>query len=128
VTVGESNLWGELAGKSVSPPSASKSEMLQQVRTSDPSGFDPAPHLRKLTIPVLWVYGDDDRHVPTQLCVERLQTLKPGHDFSWVVLQSTHALLELPTGLYSSLPQSSGFVSGFFTSIGDWLRSRDIVR
>jgi dienelactone hydrolase len=127
VTVGESNLWGELAGKSVSPPSASKSEMLQQVRTSGPSGFDPAPQLRKLTIPVLWVYGDDDRHVPTQPCVDRLQTLKPGHDFSWVVLQSTHALLELPTGLYSSLPQSRGFVPGFFTSIGDWLRSRNIV-
>jgi uncharacterized protein len=127
-TVGETDLWGELAGKSRSPPSGSQAEMLKQVRAQGPAGFDPRPHLARLTIPVFWVFGDDDRNVPTQLCVERLQALKPGHDFSWVVLPSTHALLELPTGLYSSLPQSRGFVPGFFTSIGDWLRSRDIVR
>jgi hypothetical protein len=28
----------------------------------------------------------------------------------------------------SSLPESRGFVPGFFASIGDWLRSRDILR
>jgi dienelactone hydrolase len=123
----ETDLWGELAGKSQSPPSASQAEMLRQVRAQGAGGFDPRPHLAKLTIPVFWVFGDDDRNVPTQLSVERLQALKAGHDFSWVVLHSTHALLELPNGLYSSLGQSRGFVPGFFSSIGDWLRGRGIV-
>ena len=93
-----------------------------------PSGVDPKPALAKLDIPVFWVYGDDDRNVPTELCVESLQKLKAGHDFTWTVLPVTHALLELPTGLYSSLSQSTGFVPALFPAIGEWLRSRGIVR
>ena len=65
--------------------------------------------------------------MPTELCVERLEALKPGHDFSWTVLHMTHTPLELPTGLLSSLPQSSGFEPGFYPAIGAWLRSRGIV-
>ena len=127
-TVGETDLWGTLAGKSQSPPSATHADMLAQVRTEGPVGFDPRPSLAKLAIPVFWVYADDDRNVPTDLCIDRLQALKPGHDFSWTVLHGTHALLELPSGLYSSLAQSRGFLDGLYPAVGDWLRSRGIVR
>ncbi len=127
-TVGETDLWGSLAGKSQGTPSGSHAEMLAQVRAQGPAGFDPRPSLAKLSIPVFWVYADDDRNVPTELCVDRLQALKAGHDFSWKVLQGTHALLQLPSGLYSSLAQSRGFLDGLYPAVGDWLRSRDIVR
>jgi uncharacterized protein len=126
-TVGETDLFAGLAGGGQRPPSGPRAEMLTEVRDGGPSGFDPVPWLSRLSIPVLWVYGDDDRTVPTELCVERLQAVAPGHDFSWVVLPMTHALLELPTGLYSSLPQSRGFAPGLFPAVGDWLRSRGIA-
>lgn len=128
VTAGETDTWGALAGKSQSPPSGTRAQMLGQVRTLGPTGVDPKPALAKLDIPVFWVYGDDDRNVPTELCVESLQKLKAGHDFTWTVLPMTHALLELPTGLYSSLSQSPGFEPGLFPAVGAWLRSRSIVR
>ena len=128
VTAGESDAWGSLAGKSQSPPSGTRGEMLAQVRALGPSGVDPKPALAKLDIPVFWAYGADDRNVPTELCVESLQKLKEGHDFSWIVLPMTHALLELPTGLYSSLSQSPGFAPGLLPAVGGWLRSRSIVR
>lgn len=128
VTAGESDMWGALAGKSQAPPSGTRAQMLAQVRAVGPNGVDPRPALATLDIPVFWVYGDDDRNVPTELCVESLQKLKAGHDFTWTVLPVTHALLELPTGLYSSLSQSPGFVPALFPAIGDWLRSRSIVR
>jgi pimeloyl-ACP methyl ester carboxylesterase len=102
--------------------------MLAQVRSLGPNGFDPRPHLAKLEIPVFWVYGDDDRNVPTELCVDALQTLKQGHDFTWTVLPMTHALLLLPTGLTSSLARSPGFAPGLYPAIGAWLRSRGVVR
>ena len=127
VTVGESDYWGQLAGQSQTPPTGSRAAMLAQVRQAGPSGFDPAPYLRTLSIPVLWTYGSDDRNVPTELCVERLEALKPGHDFSWVVLPTTHTPLVLPTGLLSSLAQSPGFDAGFFPAIGAWLRSHRIA-
>jgi pimeloyl-ACP methyl ester carboxylesterase len=126
VTVDESDLWGRLAGEERSPPRGSREAMLQQVRAGGRSGFDPAPALRKLTIPVFWIYGSDDRNVPTELCIERLSALKAGHDFSWTVLPMTHTPLVLPTGLLTSLPQSPGFAAGFFPAIGEWLRSRAI--
>ena len=128
VTAGESDTWGSLAGKSQGPPSGTRAQMLAQVRGLGPNGVDPKPALAKLDIPVFWVYGDDDRNVPTELCVESLQKLKAGHDFTWTVLPMTHALLELPTGLYSSLSRSPGFEPGLFPAIGEWLRSRGIVR
>ena len=127
VTAGETDTWGALAGKSQGLPSGTRAQMLEQVRALGPSGFDPGPALAKLDIPVFWIYGDDDRNVPTELCLESLRTLKPGHDFTWTVLPMTHALLELPSGLYASLAQSPGFAPGLFPAIGTWVRSRGIV-
>jgi pimeloyl-ACP methyl ester carboxylesterase len=121
-TVGETDYWAGLAGQSLTPPTESRAEMLRQVRTIGRSGFDPVPYLARLRIPMLWMYGSDDRTVPTELCVERLEGLKPKHDFSSVSLPTTHTPLILPTGLLSSLPRSPGFDRRFFPALGDWLR------
>jgi dienelactone hydrolase len=126
-TVSETDLWGSLAGKSQSPPSGTHEAMLAEVRAQGLSGFDPRPWLAKLSIPIFWVFADDDRNVPTELCIERLQALKSGHDFSWTVVEGTHALLQLPNGLYSSLAQSRGFLTGLYPAVGAWLRSRSIA-
>ena len=101
--------------------------MLAQVRALGPGGFDPLPSLRSLSIPVLWIFGDDDRNVPTELCVERLESIERGHDFSWAVLHMTHALIDLPNGLYSSLAESRGFTATLFPTIGDWLRRHGLA-
>ena len=102
------------------PPSGTKQSRLAEARAAK-GGFDPAPYLRKLSIPVHWVFGDDDRNVPTDLCVEALQGLQDGHDFTWDVVHSTHTLLELPSGLNSGIPRSRGFARGLFPSIGAFL-------
>jgi pimeloyl-ACP methyl ester carboxylesterase len=128
VTVGETDLWGSLAGQSESAPSGTRVEMLAEVRKTGPFGYDALPSLRKLAIPALWMFGGDDRNVPTELCVQRLEQLKPGHDFSWTVLPTAHTPLVLPTGLLSSLPQSPGFDPGFFPAIAAWLRGHKVIR
>ena len=126
-TVDESDFWGTLAGKGQAPQSGTRAEMLKEVRAQGPSGFDPRPYLAKLAIPMLWIYGDDDRNVPTELCVERLESIERGHDFSWAVLHMTHALIDLPNGLYSSLAESRGFTATLFPTVGDWLRRHGLV-
>jgi dienelactone hydrolase len=128
VSVDETNNWGTLAGKGQTPPAGSFAEILQTVRASGPGGFDPRPLLARLKIPVHWVFADDDRNVPTELCVESLQKLTSGHDFTWSVIHATHTLFELPAqGLNSEIPRSRGFGAGLYSGIGDWLRSRSIV-
>jgi dienelactone hydrolase len=126
-TAGETDFFTALAGAEQREPSAPRPQLLAQVRKYGPSGFYPLPFLRRLSIPVFWVYGDDDRNVPTELCVERLRTIAAGHDFTWTVLPMTHALIDLPNGLYSSLSRSRGFNAGLFPSVGDWLRRRRLV-
>ncbi|HZT45570.1 MAG TPA: alpha/beta hydrolase [Gaiellaceae bacterium] len=128
VSVGETDEWASLAGESEAPPSGTPAAMLAAVRAQGPSGYDPASTLRRLAIPALWLYGGDDRNVPTELCVERLTALQPGHDFTWVVLPTTHTPLVLPTGLLSSLPQSPGFDPRFFPALADWLRGHNLTR
>jgi pimeloyl-ACP methyl ester carboxylesterase len=127
VSVDESDLWGSLAGQGQSPKSASDDKMLAEVRAAGKGGFDPLPALRKLTIPVHWIFGDDDRNVPTELCVERIQQLGSGHDFTWTVVHATHTLLELPSGLNTEIPRSRGFAATLFPSVAAWLGERRIV-
>jgi len=127
VSVGEADNWASLAGQSLYPPSGTFAQMLKQVEAQGPSGFDPAPYLRKLAIPGLWMFGSDDRNIPTELCVRRLQQVKAGHEFSWNVLPTAHTPLVLPTGLLSSLPRSPGFDPHFFPDIAAWLQARTIT-
>jgi uncharacterized protein len=127
VDVGATDYWGTLAGKSQTAASGPRAQMLADVRAQGASGFDPRPQLARLDIPMFWVYGDDDRNVPTELCIAALEQLKTGHDFTWTVLPMTHALLLLPTGLYGSLARSTGFAPALYPAIGTWLRSRGIV-
>jgi uncharacterized protein len=121
ITVGESDAWGNLAGKGQYPPTASKKEMIAKARAAR-GGFDPVPSLRKLGIPVHWVFARDDRNVPTDLCIESLEELEAGHDFTWDVVDATHTLFELPSGLNKDIPRSRGFASGLFPSVGAFLR------
>ena len=100
--------------------------MLAQVRAAGRGGFDPVPFLRKLTIPVHWIFADDDRNVPTQLCIERLQQLQAGHDFTWTVVHATHTLLDLPAGLNSALPATRGFAEGMWSAVSSWLRAHGL--
>ena len=65
--------------------------------------------------------------MPTRLCIESLEQLRAGHDFSWTVVHATHTLLELPTGLNADIPRSRGFGRGLFSSVGAFLRRIRVV-
>jgi len=126
VTADEADAWGELAGQGQSPPSGTDAEMTKQARAAR-GGFDPVPYLRRLTIPVHWVFADDDRNVPTTLCIERLGQIASGHDFTYDVVHATHTLFELPSGLNSDIPRSLGFARTLFPSVGAFLRRIGVV-
>jgi pimeloyl-ACP methyl ester carboxylesterase len=128
VSVDESDYWAELSGKGAAPPTGTEAERTAKVRDAGRGGFDPEPSLRKLTIPVHWIFADDDRNVPTQLCIERLQQLQTGHEFSWSVVHATHTLLDLPSGLNVDIARSRGFATTLYPEVGRFLRAHAIVR
>jgi len=109
VTQGESDYYGGIAGTWTGP----LTEAEAQARANGPSGFDPMPSIRKLAIPMLWLYGSDDRAEPPDTSVSLLRQL---------LAESTR---DFEIHLYSGAPHplfsQAGFPSGMFGDVSGWL-------
>ena len=124
VTQGEADEWGKLAGQG-GTPAGTDAEIEQQVRSHGPAGFDPMPSLRKLTIPLLYLYGANDRHVPARLSVERLAPLDSNVK---VVLfpRADHFLIESAHGYNDELAASHRYAAGLFATLDAWLEDHGL--
>jgi pimeloyl-ACP methyl ester carboxylesterase len=131
VTVGESDYFASLTGQGAAPLPQPIQEIEAQVLRMGPSGFDPAPSLRALRIPVYWTYGGLDRNQPTGLDVPVLERLRAetGADYTWRVFPNgDHGLFEVQTGLLSERRASRGLSPEFVPSIDAWLRAHGLGR
>jgi dienelactone hydrolase len=128
VSVGESDLWGHLAGQG-GEPAEPLDRAEQDVRRLGVTGFDPLPSLRKLRIPLLYLYGGNDRHVPTKLCVERLAPLADdrARDVTVALLPSgDHFLLDTAHGLAAETAAASRYAEGLWSTLDSWLAAHDL--
>jgi uncharacterized protein len=129
VSVGETDDFTSLTAEGNAPLSEPLAAIDAQVKRDGPSGFDPRPSLRRIRIPMLWLYGGLDMNQPSALDVEVLQQLKAetGADYSWRVFPNgNHGIFEVKTGLNSELDQSRGMPADFFTTVQDWLRGQGL--
>jgi dienelactone hydrolase len=110
ITQGESDNFASLAA---TLPIA---EAERQARAQGPSGYDPQPWIRKLDIPVLWLYAGRDRAQPAGTSMQLLKTLSAGHDFTTVLF---------PTAPHPLFDQS-GFPPELFPRVADWLRAHQL--
>ena len=46
---------------------------------------DSSEDLARLTIPGLWIFSDNDASIPVDLSIERLQSLRRGHRYDYVL-------------------------------------------
>src|SRR6266511_6335803 len=106
VTQGESDAFANFAA---SLPIA---EAERAAHAQGPSGYDRAPSIRKLAIPVLWLYAGRDRAQPTGTSMEILRTLSAGHDFT------TALFADAPHPLFDE----NGFPPYLFSRATEWLR------
>ena len=124
-TVDQTDLWAGYSGGGARMPSESETAMLAAVRATH-TGYDPAPALRALSIPALWLLGTNDRTVPTTVCVEILAALhKPN--FTIQLVQTGHGLLVNPTGLLADDDRSVGLASEIVPAIRSWLAANSIA-
>ncbi len=69
---------------------------------SGPDGYDPEPVLSSMNVPSMWLFGDNDRSIPTRLDttnINRYQSL--GLPFSYVLFESAgHDLRDTRTGTF----------------------------
>jgi dienelactone hydrolase len=131
VTAGESDLYQDLTGQGEQAARMSDAAVDAEVVRRGPSGIDPMPAVRALTIPALWLYGGRDRHIPARLSEQRLAPLaaETGRDFTVRDFPgANHALVETTTGLTSEMLRSQTYAPGLFTVLGDWLRAHRLGR
>ena len=60
VSVGQSDTFAAYTSQGAAPLSRPLAQIEAQVEKDGPSGFDPAPFIRRLAIPMLWLYGGLD--------------------------------------------------------------------
>jgi uncharacterized protein len=118
-TVDQTDLWSGFSGGGGQMPAESTDQMLAAVR-AEHGGFDPAPALQSLTVPVLWLLGANDRTVPTTVCQEILASMhKPN--FTVQTLPTGHGLLVNSTGLLSEDARSPSLAPELVPTITQWM-------
>ena len=107
VTQGEADTYAALA-RSGSIPEAEA-----EAHAQGPSGFDPAPWISQLAVPVLWLLGGGDRNQPRDTSIQILRQLTGPHDYTYrLFADAPHPLFE-----------ARGFATGVFPAVVDWLRA-----
>jgi dienelactone hydrolase len=81
--------------------SLSVDEMTKRVSSfAGPFGYDPLPTITALRIPVLWLYGGQDRFTPSQLDIARLQQLKKSTFTVKLYPRMNHDLQDVDTNAF----------------------------
>jgi uncharacterized protein len=108
VTTDEEEQWSDLAGEeSDNPPALTPEKKAELEEKLDPGGFDPVPLIQRMTIPGIWLYGRQDRSIPSDKSAATIRRLAKanGRDFTVVVFpKAGHGLLDVPPTDPRALP------------------------
>jgi hypothetical protein len=111
VTQGESDAYGSFVSQAKSLADAEA-----KAQANGAFGYDPVPWIRKLAIPVLWLYGGQDRNQPVHRSMSILQSLSAGHDFEVDFFPTApHPLFD-----------AHGFPPTLFGTVRNWLAGQSL--
>src|SRR6185437_5392367 len=121
VSVGQQTVWSLASGDASFVPTESPEDITARMRAAAGGGYQPRPALLALRLPVLWLNGETDRHVPTAFNLSVLRSMhKPN--FEAVVLPGvSHALLENASGLDQDDPKARALAPDLCLRIAAWL-------
>ena len=123
-TAGENDAYQNLTGQGESPPRLTPDQIDAEVARAGRSGVDPVPWIKAAKIPMLWLYGGLDQHIPARLSMRRLEPVaaEAGREIEVEVFpNANHALVETRTGLTSEMLRSNRFAPGLFPAVRAWL-------
>lgn len=94
--------------------------------------YDPAPALRGLRAPILFIFGAEDspKSIPANVQVlERILKTAKHRDYTIKVYpHGLHNLMELRPGQVNDFPVLKRFVPGLFQFMTEWIGRRTVVR
>jgi uncharacterized protein len=129
VTSDQQNLYAEFSGGSDFVPKEPEAAIDAQVRAAsgcraDLGCYDPAPALKVLNTPTLWMYGQLDRQVPVRVSVANLASYKNPNWTVDVLAGGSHGTVETANGLNSEVSSAARFAGSYFADVRAWLTAR----
>ena len=118
------NLFSNYTNDGESVKNFDDAVITQQLRESNPGGFDPIPIIADLKQTGLWLWGSVDKSVPVTFSAENLQALIDAgkSNFSFQILpHGDHNLNASPNGLFAEIPYSPGVL--FYSTLAEWLEA-----
>jgi pimeloyl-ACP methyl ester carboxylesterase len=88
------------------------------------SGFDSTPIIATLDQPGLWIWGDQDKSLPSFESESNLNKIiaAGNSNFTSVMLPNAdHNLQQTTHGLFNEIPYAPGYQVDFYKSIMAWL-------
>ena len=101
VSTGVEAFYSGLTGDGLRAPTDPIAIRTRVAEYAGPAGFDPAPTLRTLRVPTLWLLGDLDQSVPTFATVRVLDAIRAAGNSAHTVIvypETDHALRNVRTG------------------------------
>jgi len=120
VTTDQQAEYAAFSGGSQYVPTESAAAIDAAVRSAT-GGYDPAPALARLPIPVIWIYGQLDRQVPVRVCVQNLARFRNPLWTVDILPGGSHGLIQTRHGLDSELPAATRFTGNYFAAIRAWV-------
>jgi hypothetical protein len=120
-------LHSELLADGEKPTDTTLEQADALVQKAPRSGFDPAPYIRRLDIPALWIFGEIDTSIPVPESLRVLASIRRerAHDFEVATFpRAGHGLYEVPRDLRSEVWFSRGLAPGYLSTARAWLRAR----
>src|SRR4051794_39420950 len=74
-TAGENDTYQNLTGQGERPSRLTPEQIDADVARRGRSGVDPVPWIKAAKIPMLWLYGGLDQHIPARLSMRRLEPI-----------------------------------------------------
>ncbi|NAY93136.1 prolyl oligopeptidase family serine peptidase [Muricauda sp. JGD-17] len=108
LSAGEEQYFSELTDDRLDGPMSIKEADAKMSEFNGPKGFDPRDILKKIDVPILWIFGTSDPVIPVDASIRELKTMEhPKHEI--VVLKNgNHDFVNVETGVSYNLLEYIG--------------------
>ncbi len=108
----------------------SVNELIQELRSYQPSDTGIEKELSEMQFPALWLYGYRDRSNPSQICVDLITEIATHHhrDFTVEIFpNANHGMLECRFGGSAESRTLSRLVPDLHSTIENWLTQHELM-
>ncbi len=105
-------------------------ELIEELRSYEPSDIGIEKELAQMQFPALWIYGNRDRSNPSQVCEDLINRVSSQHNRDFTVEtfpNGNHGMLECRFGGSAEARTLTRLVPDLHATIAEWLVEKDLM-